>query len=216
MSSLILSVLRFFARKIIEKHTPYVIGVTGTVGKTTITENIALALSLVYNKEDIGSSPYHYNGEYGLPLTIIGAKTGGKNPLLWVWAFLHVIPALLTKKYPKYLILEYGIDHPGEMEYMLSIVKPDIAILSPVAPNHLEQFGNFERYLEAKLLLIESAKSSRIAHESHREHAPPDTYFYGNDSLSIAHILSFSQSLSGSTTTLSVSGNTLSLSLPSF
>ena len=70
------------------------------------------------------------------------------------------------RPYPRYLILEYGIDHPGEMEYLISIVRPDIAVLSPVVPNHLEQFGTFERYRDAKLLLIESAKFHSIAHES--------------------------------------------------
>lgn len=84
-------------------------------------------------------SPYHYNGEFGLPLSIIGARTGGKNPFLWIWVFIIAF-SRLWRSYPKYLILEYGIDHPGEMEFLLSIVHPDIGIISGVAPNHLEQF----------------------------------------------------------------------------
>jgi UDP-N-acetylmuramyl pentapeptide synthase len=53
------------------------------------------------------------------------------------------------------------------MDFLLSIVKPDIAILSVVAPNHLEQFGSFELYRKEKLLLIENAKQA-IVHESLR------------------------------------------------
>ena len=165
MNFLLLIILRFFARSIINKHNPYIIGITGSIGKTTLTTSIASYLKIVYGDSVVGTSPYHYNGEYGLPLTIIGAKTGGKNPLLWILVFFKAIMTYI-RPYPRYLILEYGIDHPGEMEYLISIVRPDIAVLSPVVPNHLEQFGTFERYRDAKLLLIESAKFHSIAHES--------------------------------------------------
>ena len=84
LNTLLLKYLYFLARAIIRRHTPYVIGVTGTVGKTTLTSYIASYMKLVYGEDTVGISPYHYNGEYGLPLTIIGARTGGKNPLLWI------------------------------------------------------------------------------------------------------------------------------------
>jgi UDP-N-acetylmuramyl pentapeptide synthase len=46
----------------------------------------------------------------------------------------------MYKPYPKYLVLEYGIDHPGEMDFLLSIAEPDIVVISPIEPNHIEQF----------------------------------------------------------------------------
>ena len=123
-------------------------------------------MSRSYGSTQVYISPYHYNGEYGLPLTIIGSRSPGKNPLLWIFIFLKALFRLISP-YPRYLVLEYGIDHPGEMDFLLSIVKPDIAILSVVAPNHLEQFGSFELYRKEKLLLIENAKQA-IVHESLR------------------------------------------------
>lgn len=76
MQHILLSLLAFWARLIILRHRPYIIGVTGTVGKTTITTHIARFLTQELGSHQVGYSPYHYNGEYGLPLTIIGAKTG--------------------------------------------------------------------------------------------------------------------------------------------
>jgi UDP-N-acetylmuramoyl-tripeptide--D-alanyl-D-alanine ligase len=172
MQKIILSLLAYLARAIIMRHKPYVIGVTGSIGKTTLTTYISEYLRLIYGESAVDVSPYHYNGEYGLPLTIIGAKTGGKNPLLWIIAFTKGIVTYLKRSYPKYIILEYGIDHSGEMEYLVSIVKPDIAVLSVVVPTHMEQFGSFERYRRAKLLLVESAKSYSIVHESLRTFCP--------------------------------------------
>ena len=84
----------------------------------------------------------------------------------------------LFSPYPRYLILEYGIDHPGEMEYLLSIVKPHIAILTPVAPNHLEQFGTLEKYRDAKILLPKNAKELAIVHDSQGEYIEGEKVYY--------------------------------------
>ena len=85
MHTLLRAYLSWLTRLIIAIKKPYIIGVTGTVGKTTISQVVADFLSREYGEKNVGYSRYHYNGEYGLPLTIIGAKTGGKNPLLWIW-----------------------------------------------------------------------------------------------------------------------------------
>ena len=216
MNFLLLIILRFFARSIINKHNPYIIGITGSIGKTTLTTSIASYLKIVYGDSVVGTSHYHYNGEYGLPLTIIGAKTGGKNPLLWILVFFKAIMTYI-RPYPRYLILEYGIDHPGEMEYLISIVKPDIAVLSPVVPNHLEQFGTFERYRDAKLLLIESAKFHSIAHESLKWYVSKEnTSFYGKEPSSDAYIVSAEQNIEGINAEIAFLSKNYTITLPSF
>lgn len=50
MQKILLSLLALFSRAIIKKHKPYVIGVTGTIGKTTITTYIAEYLRAVYGE----------------------------------------------------------------------------------------------------------------------------------------------------------------------
>ena len=103
------------------------------------------------------------------------------------------------------------------MEYLVSIVRPDIAILSPVAPNHLEQFGTFERYRDAKLLLIDSAKAHSIAHESLREFVlKENTYFYGKDASSDASIVSAEQNLEGINAEIVYNTKNYTITLPSF
>lgn len=111
MQHILLSLLAFFARLIISRYQPYIIGVTGTVGKTTITTHIARFLTQELGSYHVGYSLHHYNGEYGLPLTIIGCRTPGRNPFLWIWVFCVALSRLI-RPYPQYLILEYGIDHP--------------------------------------------------------------------------------------------------------
>lgn len=64
MKHILLPLLAFVARLIITRHRPYIIGVTGTVGKTTITTHIAQFLSRELGSQNVGYSFYHYNGEY--------------------------------------------------------------------------------------------------------------------------------------------------------
>ncbi len=168
MQHIILFLLAFVARLIIARHHPYIIGITGTVGKTTITWHIARFLKRELGESSVGYSQYHYNGEYGLPLTIIGVRSPGRNPILWVWVFIIAISRLI-RRYPRYLVLEYGIDHPWEMDFLLSIAHPDIAIITRVEPNHLEQFGTLEHYRAHKIKLLERSHIA-IVHESLRQY----------------------------------------------
>lgn len=214
MHSLFLSFLGFFARLIIKIHKPYVIWVTGTVWKTTISTNIAKYLQGVFGESQVQISPYHYNGEYGLPLSVIGAKSPWKNIFLWTWIFIIAL-FRCVRPYPKYLVLEYGIDHVWEMEFLLSIAIPDIAIVAPIAPNHLEQFWTLEAYRKEKLFILEWAKK-RIVHESLRPYIPYDVIYYGSGSMSDIDASHFQVSLEWVTADVHLYKSTYHLSLPTF
>jgi len=152
MRSILQSILRFFAKAILDKYQPEIIAITGSVGKTSAKE----AISLVLNKFGIQKSLKNYNNELGVPLTIIGAETAGKNIFKWLAVFWRAKKLILwkDKNYPKILILELGVDRPGDMDYLLKFVKPNIGVLTRVGPVHLEKFGTQEKILEEKSKLI--------------------------------------------------------------
>ena len=140
--------LAYFARKIIAKYNPLVIGITGSVGKTSTRHAIAAALSAKYNLRE---PVKNYNNEIGIPLTIIGARgideSNGfvSRKLGWVRVFAKAATVwLLPQNYPKLLVLEYGIDHPGDMDVYLAIVKPQIAVLTTIGISHKEFFKSEE------------------------------------------------------------------------
>jgi UDP-N-acetylmuramyl pentapeptide synthase len=64
------------------------------------------------------------------------------------------------------------------MDYLLSIAIPNIAIITEVMPNHIEQFGAFELYRKEKLKFAIHSEYL-IAHESLREFIERDAFFYG-------------------------------------
>lgn len=103
-------------------------------------------------------SPYNYNGEFGIPMTILQTKSPFKNPFRWVWVFIKGIIILFGRSYPRYLVLEYGIDHPGEMDFLVDIAPPDIAIILNISKNHVVSFPVFRDYIEEKMKLARAAK----------------------------------------------------------
>jgi UDP-N-acetylmuramoyl-tripeptide--D-alanyl-D-alanine ligase len=104
-------------------------------------------------------SLHNYNGEYGVPFTILQTASPHSNPILWAWVFLRGIGLLFSKRYPKYLVLEYGIDHPGEMDMLLDIAEPDVAVLLAISKNHVANFSNYDEYVAEKLKLVHRCKA---------------------------------------------------------
>lgn len=151
--------LKILSKLILAKYRPEVIGITGSVGKTSAKEAIFSVLSGDFKAR---KNIKNYNNEIGVPLTIIGVETGGKSLLRWLYIFSKAFWLLIwkDKNYPTVLVLEMGADKPGDIDYLLSIVKCRVGILTAVSESHLEYFGTLERIAQEKRLII-----SRLAKE---------------------------------------------------
>ena len=101
-----------------------VIGVTGSVGKTSTKEFVAGVLSAKYN---VWKTQGNFNNEIGLPLTVLQLRDE------------HEIA-----------VLEMGISDFGEMHRLSEIAKPDICVLTNIGQCHLEYLGDRDGVLKAK------------------------------------------------------------------
>jgi UDP-N-acetylmuramoyl-tripeptide--D-alanyl-D-alanine ligase len=162
MKKIMMKVLAFWAKAIIRKYHPKVIGITGSVGKTSTKEVTAFVLA---HKFRVRASIKNYNNEFGLPFSIIGVESPGKNIWGWIQVFWKIKKLLLIrdKNYPEILILEMGVDREGDMDYLLSIVKPDIGVLTNVSQSHLEYFGSLEKIKKEKAKLIKNLNKDGLA-----------------------------------------------------
>ncbi len=148
MRNLLQNVLAFFAVRILKLYAPTVVGITGSLGKTS-------AKSMMYHFLEghykVRKSAKNYNNEIGVPLTIIGALPPA-HPLLWVRVFAYAFWLLLVKQknYPHLLILEMGVDRPKDMDYLSKIVRPDIGVLTSIAEVHTEFFRRYESLVKEK------------------------------------------------------------------
>ena len=101
-----------------------IIAVTGSVGKTSTKEMLRLALA---PSGATHASVASFNNHWGVPLTL------ARMP-----------------ETAKFAVFEIGMNHPGEITPLVGMVRPDVAIVTTVAPVHLEFFRNVEEIADAK------------------------------------------------------------------
>ncbi len=146
VTTLVLSYIKFFAKIALFLNRPTLIGITGSGGKTSSRNAIYSILKDHKRTYMIRKG----NSESGVPLGILGlhVESIGFNSMyrsLKDWARIAIqapMSIFFLKKYA-YLIIEMGIDDPHpprNMSYLLSIVKPHIAVILNAFPAHAEQF----------------------------------------------------------------------------
>lgn len=157
-------ILKKLASLTLKRYKPGVIGITGNVGKTSAKEALRTILS---KDRNIRAPSKNFNNEIGLPLTILGdwAETGGLFFWLKVIAASLIQLAVKNPRYPEILILEYGVDAPGDMKKLLDIIRPHIGIITAIGdyPVHVEFFPGREGIVREKTKLVNSLPSTGFA-----------------------------------------------------
>jgi len=155
-------ILNFFSRLILKKYQPKVIGITGSVGKTSAKEVI---FAILEKKFKVRQAIKNYNNELGVPLTIIDAESGGKNIWLWLKIILKAWWLVLKKdkNYPEILVLEMGADKPGDIKYLTTLAPCDIGVLTAIGPTHLEKFKTVKKVAEEKQIIIKHLTNKGVA-----------------------------------------------------
>jgi UDP-N-acetylmuramoyl-tripeptide--D-alanyl-D-alanine ligase len=112
------------------RFSPRVIGVTGSVGKTSTKEMISSVLERRYR---VLKSAGNYNNEIGLPLTLL----------------------TLGPRHQR-VVLEMGMYALGEIAQLCAISRPHVGVVTNVGPSHLERLGTLERIAQAKAELVQA------------------------------------------------------------
>jgi len=153
-------ILIFESKLVLEKYKPTVIAITGSVGKTSTKDAIYTALSSIYS---VRKSEKSFNSELGVPLTILGCPNGWSDPFVWMSNILEGLELIFFKSsYPKYLVLEVGADHPGDIQSISKWLKTDIVVMNMISdvPVHVEFFKSPEEVVKEKSYLIKTLKDS--------------------------------------------------------
>ena len=132
--------LKIAAKIQIYKIKPKVIGIGGSSGKTSLANFIYLILKDKYKVRETKGK----NSESGIPLSILNIKMSGFSAIDWLKALLIAKLRVLTdfKKFDFY-IAEMGIDspyEPGNMEFLLKIITPQLGVLTNITFEHSENF----------------------------------------------------------------------------
>ncbi len=143
------------------KYKPKIVGITGSIGKSSAKQAVFAVLS---DQLNVRAASKNYNNEFGVPLTVIGVESPGKNPFKWMAVFWHAFALLAARHaYPQALVLEMGIDRPGDMDVLLGLAKPNVAVLTGVGISHLQYFENAQQLFDEKAKIFKFLKSSDTA-----------------------------------------------------
>ena len=121
-----------------------VAAITGSCGKTTTR---ALLENMLKRKGDVLASKKSFNNDIGLPLTLLQF-----NPS-------H-----------DFAVLEMGTNHPGEIAELTKIAKPTVAVVTMVAPVHIEHFGSVDAIAREKGAIFEGLSTDGVAVINADEH----------------------------------------------
>ncbi len=175
MKTILQKILAILARRTLKKHKPMIIGITGSVGKTTTREAILAVLKKSYR---VAGPEKNYNNEIGLPLTILQAPNCGKNIFKWLRVLRRGWTGQFAagQNYPEILVLEYGVDRQGDMDYLLKIAKPYIAVATAIGdvPMHMEYFEDPEELIKEKSKLVAALPVEGHAILNHDDYAVYD------------------------------------------
>lgn len=159
---IIVGILTWEARLLLARTRPHIIGITGSVGKTSTKDAI---YTVIRTKVHARKSEKSFNSEIGVPLTILGLPNGWSNPFIWIKNILEgAAIALFPGTYPEWLVLEIGVDRPGDIARITSWLKPDIVVLTrlPDVPVHVEFFSSPQAVIEEKKKLVEALKEEGV------------------------------------------------------
>jgi len=159
-------ILKTLAKIVLKKYKPVIIGVTGSVGKTSTKEAIYHIFKSHFGENKIRRNQRNYNNEIGVPLTIFGLETGGKSVFKWLVRFFQIFSMIFFKKqYPDFLIIEMGADRPGDIKYLIDFVRPAVGVITTIGeiPVHLEFFSSPQQIAQEKRNLVFCLDENGIA-----------------------------------------------------
>ena len=115
-----------------KKFNVPVVGITGSVGKTTTKDMVAAVLG---EKFKVLKTEGNKNNDIGLPLTL-----------------------LRLNREHQLAVLELGMNHAGELDYLSAIAEPDVVLITNIGDSHIENFGSREKIFEAKCEIFHHAR----------------------------------------------------------
>lgn len=131
-----LEALQMLSQYYLAKINPKVVAITGSNGKTTTKDMVASVLSTQFN---VTKTNANFNNEIGVPMTILDIEPN-----------------------TEILVVEMGMDRPGQLDLLSLLVEPDVAAVTMIGEAHIEFFGTRDKIADAKMEIVNGLKEDGI------------------------------------------------------
>ncbi len=126
---------KYYLKEVVD---PLVVGITGSNGKTTTKDMTASVLAQKYKTH---YTEGNFNNELGLPITITEMPQDTEA-----------------------VVLEMGMNHAGEIDYLSKLAEPDIAAITMIGESHIEFFGSRDKIADAKMEIVNGMKDGVLVY----------------------------------------------------
>ncbi len=153
MKNIVLALLELQTKRFLKKHKPKLIAITGSVGKTSTKLFAATVLNQRYR---IMTHYGNHNTEFSVPLAIFDLPypKNVRNPLVWLAILASMQKKIRAPFNYEIIILELGTNKPGDISRFRRYLRPDVAIVTAVAPEHMQFFSTLDAVAEEELSVI--------------------------------------------------------------
>ena len=154
--------------KTLLREKPFIIGITGSVGKSSTCEAIAAILLANDPTQHVRSASKNYNNELGIPLTVFDQPAPGRSIVSWfklLWTAFITSQGLRSTGIRTF-IFEMGADKPGDIAYLTQIAPPSMAVVTGITPwygsltpVHASQYASIEDVAKEKSMLVQAVQT---------------------------------------------------------
>lgn len=153
--------LKIITKLVLLIHKPKVIAIAGSINKQFTKDEIKRVIEAKGIKAR--TNPKNFNTEIGLPLSILSLPSGYGSYKKWIPVIKMSFSIIFNRDFPDYLVLELGTSDPGDMKYLLSIIKPHIVIITDITQRYIESFHDIDQLIEEYQVLIKKLPSNGLA-----------------------------------------------------
>lgn len=159
------TILWWAAKRQIRRHGTKVVAIGGAIAKTSTKVAVGTLLKLRHPGEvRVGFG--NLNSYLGVPLSILGFEIDFYEQKIgifrWIWILKQTIWRGIFGHFPKYLVLEYGTDKPGDIAAITAQLPPDVGMITIVGPAHLANYPSVDDMVKDEGYLAERVKDDGI------------------------------------------------------
>lgn len=141
-------------------HQPVIIAVAGSINKPFVKQEIKRTLQA--QGKTVRTDPKNFNTDIGLPLAVLNLPSGYNSYRNWLPVIRRAPLAIFKKGFPEYLVIGLGSSDPGDIKYLMSLIKPRVVVVTDITQRYLEGFSDMDELVQEYTYLAKNMDQDNL------------------------------------------------------